>query len=121
MNQIEFLKKRRIKMKGMIYLLLAIFSEVVGTSCLKASDGFTKVFPSIGVVIGFASAFYFMSLALKHIPLGTAYAIWSGLGTALTVMVGVLVWKEKIGLYTIIGILLIICGVILLQLNKQAA
>ncbi len=108
-------------MKGLLFLFIAILSEVVGTSSLKASEGLTKVLPSIGVVIGFASAFYFLSLALKHIPLGTAYAIWSGLGTALTVIVGVIVWKEKVGLYTIIGILLIICGVVLLQLNKQAA
>ena len=108
-------------MKGLLFLFIAILSEVVGTSSLKASEGFTKVLPSIGVVIGFASAFYFLSLALKHIPLGTAYAIWSGLGTELTVIVGVIVWKEKVGLYTIIGILLIICGVVLLQLNKQAA
>lgn len=70
-------------MKVFLFLAVAIVSEVFGTSMLKVSNGFTKVLPSIKVVLGFASAFFFLSKASQHIQLSTAYAIWSGVGTAL--------------------------------------
>ncbi|RDI45391.1 DMT family transporter [Falsibacillus pallidus] len=106
-------------MKAYIFLAAAIASELIGTSMLKASDGFTKAGPAIGVVLGFASAFFFLSLSLKMIPLSIAYAIWSGAGTAATAVIGVLIWKEKISMATLAGIILIIAGVIVINLKTQ--
>lgn len=106
-------------MNAYVILAVAIISEVFGSSMLKVSNGFKKLFPSIGVVIGFGAAFYLLSLALKAIPLGTAYAIWSGVGTALTALVGVIVYKESINLKKCLGLVLIICGVIVLKLSSS--
>ena len=103
-------------MNGWALLLIAIVSEVIGSTGLKASAGFTKLIPSAIVVVGYASAFYFLSLALKTIPLNTAYAVWSGLGTALIAVIGVLFLREAINLPMVLGILLIIAGVIVLNL-----
>lgn len=99
-----------------LYLTLAITGELVGSSLLKASDGFTKLYPTIGVVIGFISCFFFLSLSLKTIPLNTAYAIWSGVGIIATTIISVLIWKEKINMASVIGISLILVGVIILNL-----
>lgn len=85
-------------MNPYVILGIAIISEVFGSSMLKVSNGFKKLFPSIGVIIGMGIAFYCLSLSLKTIPLGTAYAIWSGIGTALTALVGVIVYKESFNL-----------------------
>jgi len=101
---------------GWIFLLIAIVSEVIGSTGLKASQGFTKIIPSAIVVVGYASAFYFLSLTLKTIPLNTAYAVWSGLGTALIAILGVLFLREAINFPMVIGIVLIIAGVVLLNL-----
>ncbi len=98
------------------YLLLAICSELIGTSMLKASACFTKLYPAIGVLVAFFFAFFFLSLSLKTIPLNAAYAIWSGLGTMTTVVISVIIWKEKINAASIIGIALIIIGVVVLNL-----
>ncbi|MBF6595419.1 MAG: multidrug efflux SMR transporter [Thermaceae bacterium] len=103
-------------MNGWIFLLVAIVSEVIGSTGLKASQGFSKITPSVIVVAGYASAFYFISLALKTIPLSTAYAIWSGLGTALIAVLGVVFLRESINLPGVLGIGLIIAGVVLLNL-----
>lgn len=103
-------------MNGWIFLLVAIVSEVIGSTGLKASQGFSKIAPSVIVVAGYASAFYFISLALKTIPLNTAYAIWSGLGTALIAVLGVVFLRESINLPGVLGIGLIIAGVVLLNL-----
>lgn len=103
-------------MNGWIFLLVAIVSEVIGSTGLKASQGFSKITPSVIVVAGYASAFYFISLALKTIPLNTAYAIWSGLGTALIAVLGVVFLRESINLPGVLGIGLIIAGVVLLNL-----
>jgi small multidrug resistance pump len=103
-------------MSPMFLLLLAIIAEVVGTTALRASEGFTRVVPSIIVVIGYAVAFYLMSLTLKQISIGVAYAIWSGVGTALTVVVGVLLFHESLDAARVIGIALIILGVLVLNL-----
>ncbi|MFK2825104.1 multidrug efflux SMR transporter [Bacillus sp. B190/17] len=101
----------------MSYLLLAvaIVSEVIGSSMLKASEGFTKWLPSLIVAIGYAAAFYTLSLALKTIPLSIAYAIWSGVGTALTAIIGILIWKEAFTLQTFLGLSAIILGVVILN------
>ncbi|MCU6709266.1 multidrug efflux SMR transporter [Paenibacillus sp. J5C_2022] len=102
------------------YLLLgcAIVMEVLGSSMLKLSEGFKRLLPSIGVIVGYSVAFYLFSIALKQLPLGVSYATWSGVGTVLTVLVGVYMFKEKINRKTIIGLVLLLVGIILLNLQK---
>jgi multidrug resistance protein EbrA len=107
-------------MNPFIILAVAILAEVFGGSMLKVSQGFKKILPSIGVIAGMGIAFYSLSTALKSIPLGTAYAIWAGTGTALTFLVGVMVWKEKVNLKKVLGLMLIIGGVIVLKLSTEA-
>lgn len=99
-----------------LYLMLAIMGELIGSSLLKASEGFSKLYPTIGLIIAFVGCFFFLSLSLKTIPLNTAYAIWSGLGLVCTTVISVLIWKEKINMASITGIILILAGVIILQL-----
>jgi small multidrug resistance pump len=101
---------------SMLVLILAILCEVVGTVALKASDGFARLGPNALVVVGYGLSFYLLALALKQIPLGVAYAIWSGLGTAGAVVAGILLWRESLSLAGVVGVLLIIAGVILLNL-----
>ncbi|MFF2019931.1 DMT family transporter [Paenibacillus sp. NPDC058177] len=100
-----------------VLLGIAIISEVFGSSMLKLSNGFKRVFPSIGVIIGMGVAFYSLSLALRTIPLGTAYAIWSGVGTALTALLGVVIYKENFNFKKFLGLLLIIGGVVIMKLS----
>lgn len=97
------------------FLILAIVSEVFGSSMLKLSDGFSKLFPSLGVIIGFGLAFYFLSLVLKTIPLATAYAIWAGVGLVLTTLVSLFFFGQKADLMGIVGIGLILLGVVILN------
>lgn len=96
-------------------LLLAIVSEVVGTSALKASDGFTRPAASLLVVLGYGSAFYFLSLTLRTVPVGIAYAVWSGVGVVLISLVGWLVYGQRLDPPAILGIGLILAGVIVLN------
>jgi small multidrug resistance pump len=106
---------------SLLLLLIAILSEVVGTVALKASDGFARLGPTALVVVGYGLTFYFLGLALKQIPLGVAYAIWSGLGTAGAVLAGVLLWRESLNLAGVIGIALIVAGVLILNLFPGAS
>jgi small multidrug resistance pump len=106
---------------SMLVLLLAILSEVVGTVALKASEGFARLGPNVLVVVGYGLSFYLLAQALKQIPLGIAYAIWSGLGTAGAVVAGILLWREALDLAGVVGILLIIAGVVLLNLFSGAS
>ncbi|HHQ0508753.1 TPA: quaternary ammonium compound efflux SMR transporter QacH [Listeria monocytogenes] len=99
-----------------LYLALAIVGEIIGSSLLKASEGFSKLYPTIGVIIAFVGCFFFLSLSLKTIPLNTAYALWAGLGLVLTTVISVLVWKEKLNMASIAGITLILVGVVILNL-----
>ncbi|ANP65617.1 SMR family transporter [Vibrio alginolyticus] len=101
---------------GYLYLTIAIIAEVIGTSALKASEGFTQTLPSIVAIIGYGVAFYFLSLVLKAIPVGVAYAIWSGLGVVLVAIVGTVVFNQKLDLAVIIGMLLIIAGVFVMNI-----
>ncbi|MEM7589203.1 MAG: multidrug efflux SMR transporter [Myxococcota bacterium] len=103
------------------YLLVAVMTEVVATSCLKASDGFTKLYPSIVVVVGYTISFYCLSLALRSIPLGVAYAIWAGLGTVLIALVGIVVYKQPPDMPAVAGITLIILGVVIMHLFSKAS
>jgi multidrug resistance protein EbrB len=106
-------------MKGYIYLTSSIIGEILATSMLKISEGFTVFFPSVGVVAGYVLAFYCLSLCLRTIPLSLAYAIWAGIGTALTALIGVVVWGEVFSAFKILGIILIIGGVVLLNSSKN--
>ncbi|MNI26840.1 Quaternary ammonium compound-resistance protein QacC [compost metagenome] len=99
-----------------LYLALAIVGELIGTSMLKASVGFTRLMPTILTLVSFTLAFYFLSLSLKSIPLNFAYATWSGLGTVITVVISVMIWKEKINVASVLGIILIVVGVVVLNL-----
>jgi len=102
-------------MNGYLFLTLSIISEVFATTMLKLSDGFTVLGPSVAVALGYGISFYSLSLCLKTLPLSLAYAIWSGVGTALTVIVGIVIWDDMFNLYSALGIALIIGGVILLN------
>ena len=97
-----------------LYLAIAIVSEVIATSALKATDGFTKPGMSVVVTCGYGNAFYFLSLVLKQMKVGVAYAIWSALGIALVSVVGLVAYKEKLGLIEIAGMGFIAVGVALL-------
>ncbi|RYG71638.1 multidrug efflux SMR transporter [bacterium] len=100
-----------------IFLALAICFEVAGTTCMKFSDGFTKLWPSIGLVVGYLICFTFLTLALKKLDLSLAYAIWAGLGTALITTVGVTIFHEPVSALKVGGVLLIIAGVTALNLS----
>lgn len=103
-----------------LYLLFAIIAEVIATSALKASDGFSKLTPSLIVVTGYVVAFYFLSLTLRTIPVGIAYAIWSGVGVVLVTIIGTVLFKQHMDLAAVIGILFIIVGVLILNLFSKA-
>lgn len=109
-----------MKVGVLLILALAILSEVIGTTSLKASEGFTKWGPSVLVVVGYAASFYLLSLSLRSLPLGFAYAIWSGLGTVGAVLMGWLVWREALSVGGFIGIALIIAGVVVLNIFSEA-
>jgi len=102
-----------------LYLAIAIVSEVVATSALKAADGFTRLGPSVLVVVGYASAFYFLSLTLRSIPLGIVYAIWAGVGIALIALVGWIVYHQVLDLWALLGIGLIVAGVVVLNVFSK--
>lgn len=98
-----------------LFLGLAIAAEVFGSSMLKLSEGFSKPWPTLGVLVGFGICFWALALALKTIPLGTAYAIWAGLGLVLTALVSVVCFGQKVDVMGIISIGLILLGVIMLN------
>ncbi|WP_044413170.1 DMT family transporter [Thiomicrospira microaerophila] len=98
-----------------LLLTLAILAEVIGTTALKLSDGFTKLGPSLVVLIGYGLAFYLLSLTLKQIPVGVAYAIWAGVGIVLITLIGWLAFKQTLDWAAVLGIALIITGVVVLQ------
>ena len=104
---------------GYLYLTIAIVAEVIATNALKASEEFTKLIPSIIVVVGYGAAFYFLSLVLKFIPVGIAYAIWAGMGIVLVAIVAALVFKQIPDWPAVIGMLLIITGVVVINLFSK--
>jgi small multidrug resistance pump len=106
-------------MQQWIFLSLAILSEVIATSSLKAAEGFTRFWPSLVVVIGYLLAFYFLSLTLKTIPVGIAYAIWSGVGTVLIAVIGWLFLEQSLDMPAIIGLLLIVAGVLIINVFSK--
>lgn len=107
-------------MTNWVFLALAIVAEVVATSSLKASEGFTRLTPSVVVVLGYGVAFYLLALALRTIPIGTAYAIWAGLGIVLVAAAGWLVFGQKLDAWGVIGMALIVAGVFVLNVLSKA-
>ena len=102
-----------------LFLALGIMTEIFGTTMLKLSSGFTKPLPVVGGVLGFGFALYFLALSFKTIPLGIAYATWAGVGTAGAVIIGIIVWKEKVNVIGVIGIVLIIVGILLVNMTAS--
>lgn len=102
-----------------LYLAIAIIAEVIATSSLKASHSFTKLAPSLLVVVGYTTAFYCMSLCMEKISIGVAYAIWSGVGILLLAGVGVVVYGQKLDAAAIVGFLLILAGIAVLNLFSK--
>ena len=105
---------------GYLYLAIAIVAEVLATSALKESQGFSKLLPTLLVMACYGASFYFLSLVLQTIPIGVAYALWAGLGIALITIVGAVVFGQKMDLAAILGIALIISGVVVLRVFSSA-
>lgn len=105
-------------MNPWLILSLAILLEVCGTVCLKLSHGMTRPLPVVGVVIFYLSTFTLMSLCLKNLEIGTVYAVWSGAGTALVAIIGILYFAESFNWMKILGLFLVIAGVILLHSHQ---
>jgi small multidrug resistance pump len=108
-------------MNSWIYLFVAIIAEVIATSALKASDGFSKLWPALVVIAGYGTSFFFQSLRLRHIPVGVAYAIWSGVGVVLISAVGWLLFNQKLDAPAILGMGLIVSGVVVLNVFSEVA
>lgn len=102
-------------------LALAILCEVTGSAFLQKSDGFTKLIPTVLVAVFYLIAFFFLSQALKSIPLGIAYAIWGGVGIVLTAMIGVILFKQNLDMPAIIGIAMIVGGVLVMNIFSKTA
>jgi small multidrug resistance pump len=103
------------------FLAVAIVLEVVGTTCMKLSEGFTRLIPSILVFVLYMASFTFMILALKKMELGIVYAIWAGLGTALIALIGIVWFQESVTLLKIVSLVLVVAGVVGLQLSQTAS
>lgn len=108
-------------MKNWLFLAVAIVGEVIGTSALKSSEGFTKLMPSLIVATGYVVAFYFLSLALRSIPVGIAYAVWAGLGIVLIAAVAWILHDQRLDFWAFVGIGLIVSGVAVLNLLSKAS
>jgi small multidrug resistance pump len=115
------MRKGDHRLNAWMMLGLAIVAEVIGTTALKASENFTRLMPSLIVVVGYGVAFYCLSLVLRSIPVGVAYAIWSGLGIVLITLVAYLVYGQHIDLAGLIGMGLIIAGVVVLNVFSKSS
>jgi len=107
-------------MKTALVFFFAVLSEVIGTTALKFSEGFTKFFPSLIVMVGYGLSFYLLSLSLKVMPIGIAYALWSGIGILLTVIAGMVLWQERLDWGRVIGIGFILIGILIIKLFSKA-
>lgn len=108
-------------MLAYFYLFVAIVAEVLGTSALKASQQFTRFWPSVLVVVGYAVAFYMLTLVLRTLPVGIAYAFWAGLGIVLVALIGVVVFGERLDLPAMLGLAMIIGGVVVIQVFSDVS
>ncbi len=104
-----------------LYLAVAIVGEIIATSALKASDGFSRLLPSVVTIVGYAVAFWFLSLTIRVLPVGMVYAIWSGAGIVLISAVGWIWFKQALDLPTMLGMGLIIAGVVVINLFSASA
>ncbi len=104
---------------GFIYLALAITAEVFATSFMKATDGFSKWQPTALVLLGYSCSFYLLSLVVKTVPIGIAYAIWAGAGIVLITLIGLFYYGQKLDLPATIGIILIMAGVMIIQMFSK--
>ncbi len=104
-----------------ILLILAVAAETIGTTALQASQQFTRLGPSIIVVVAYGAAFYLLALTLKFMPVGVLYAVWSGLGIVLIAIIGWIVFRQSLDLPAILGIALIIAGIAVIQLFSSTA
>ena len=102
---------------GYLFLVTAITAEVIGTSLLKATEGFTRLWPTLGLAVAYLLAFLMLALAVRDVPVGVAYAMWSGLGTAAIVAIGAVFLGEPLSLAKVAGVGLIIGGVVVLNLG----
>lgn len=107
-------------MKHYLSLFIAIVAETVATSMLKSTEEFTRLWPSVGVIVGYVVAFYFLSFALRVLPVGVAYAIWSSVGIVLVSLVAFLVYKQRLDLPALLGMGLIIAGVVVINLFSKS-
>ena len=105
--------------RSYIYLILAIVFEIIATTFLKKSEEFSRLIPSLVTIAGYSAAFYFLSLTLRHIPIGITYAIWSGVGIICISIIGIVAFKQVPDLPAIIGIALIVIGVIIINLFSK--
>jgi small multidrug resistance pump len=96
-------------------------SEVVATSALKAAEGFSRFWPSVIVIVGYGLAFYCLSLTVRTVPIGIAYAIWSGVGIVLISLVGLLLYRQPLDLPAVIGMALILAGVLIINVFSKTA
>ncbi|MGQ6336143.1 multidrug efflux SMR transporter SsmE [Serratia sp. IR-2025] len=108
-------------MSAFMYLTMAIVAEVIATTMLKASEGFTRLRPSLLVVLGYGVAFWGLSMVVKSMPLGIVYAIWSGMGIVLVSVAAVFVYQQKLDWPAIVGMGLIIAGVLVINLLSKAS
>ncbi|WP_175735844.1 DMT family transporter [Burkholderia ambifaria] len=108
-----------MQLPGYAWLAIAIVAEVVGTSALRAADGFTRFWPSVLVVAGYGIAFYCLSLTLRTMPVGIIYAVWSGAGIVLITLVAMLLYRQVPDVPAVIGLGLIVAGVVVLNLFSK--
>ena len=108
-------------MKSWIYLGIAIVAEVVATSALKSSEGFSRLWPTLVVAVGYGAAFYFLSLTLRSIPVGVAYAVWSGVGLVLVTLIAWILFGQKLDSAALVGMAFIVAGVIIMNLSSSVA
>ncbi len=103
-------------MKDWGFLLIAIVAETIATSALKASDGFSRLGPATLTLVGYGIAFYFLALTLRSMPVGVAYAIWSGLGVVLITLAGWVIFGQALDAAALIGMALIVAGIVVMNL-----
>lgn len=104
-----------------VFLFLAVLAETVGTSALQASQQFTRLWPSIFVIVGYGTSFYFLALTLRFMPVGVVYALWSGLGIVLIAIIGYLVFNQRLDLPAVLGMAMILIGIVTIQVFSDTA